>query len=98
MAERAMRPFWIHQLAEYLIGVALVAQGLQEKDPLVPAVAGVLVIVNASVVRGPLGAQGDNALRVSLVDVFEGGELLGSRASEKKLFAGLHTSNPSEHQ
>ncbi len=56
MAERAMRPFWIHQLAEYLIGVALIAQGLQEKDPLVPAVAGVLVLLNAAIARGPMGA------------------------------------------
>ena len=44
MAERAMRPFWIHQLVEYLIGLALVAQGLQEQDPTVPAVAGMLVV------------------------------------------------------
>ena len=51
-----MRPFWIHQLAEYLIGVALVAQGLQEQDPLVPAVAGVAVMVNVAIARGPLGA------------------------------------------
>jgi hypothetical protein len=56
MAERAMRPFWIHQLAEYLIGVALIAQGLQEKDPLVPAVAGIVILCNVAIVRGPLGA------------------------------------------
>ena len=56
MTERAMRPFWIHQLSEYLIGVALIAQGLQERDPLVPAVAGIAVMGNASIVRGPLGA------------------------------------------
>ena len=56
MTERAMRPFWIHQLAEYLIGIALIAQGLQEKDPVVPAVAGVLVLLNAAIARGPLGA------------------------------------------
>lgn len=51
-----MRPFWIHQLVEYLIGVALVAQGLQEPDPVVPAVAGVIVICNVAIVRGPVGA------------------------------------------
>lgn len=51
-----MRPFWIHQLSEYLIGIALVAQGLQEKNPLVPAVAGVAVIANVAIARGPLGA------------------------------------------
>ncbi len=56
MGERAMRPFWVHQLAEYLIGIALVAQGMQDPEPLVPAVAGAIVMVNASVVRGPLGA------------------------------------------
>lgn len=51
-----MRPFWIHQLSEYLIGIALVAQGLQERNPLVPAVAGLAVIANVAIVRGPLGA------------------------------------------
>lgn len=51
-----MRPFWIHQLAEYLMGVALIAQGMQDPEPLVPALAGVLVLVNAAIVRGPLGA------------------------------------------
>jgi hypothetical protein len=56
MGERAMRPFWVHQLAEYLIGIALVAQGMQDISPLVPSLAGALVMVNASIVRGPLGA------------------------------------------
>jgi hypothetical protein len=56
MGERAMRPFWIHQLVEYLIGLALVFQGLQGPEPLVPSIAGALVAVNAAIVRGPLGA------------------------------------------
>jgi hypothetical protein len=56
MADRAMRPFWVHQLAEYLIGISLVAQGFQDPEPLVPLVGGVLVMLNASIVRGPLGA------------------------------------------
>jgi hypothetical protein len=56
MADRAMRPFWIHQLAEYLIGISLVAQGFQDPKPLIPTTAGVLVMINASIVRGPLGA------------------------------------------
>ena len=51
-----MRPFWIHQAAEYLIGIALVAQGLQDPKPVVPCVVGTLVILNAAIVRGPLGA------------------------------------------
>lgn len=51
-----MRPFWIHQLAEYLIGIALVSQGLSDTEPLVPTVAGALIVVNAAIVSGPLGA------------------------------------------
>jgi hypothetical protein len=56
MGERAMRPFWIHQLVEYVLGAALIAQGMQEPEPIVPTLAGVVVLVNASAVRGPLGA------------------------------------------
>jgi hypothetical protein len=46
------RPFWMHQLVEYLLGGVLVAQGLQSPDPVAPAVAGLLVLANASTVRG----------------------------------------------
>ena len=56
MGERAMRPFWIHQMAEYLIGIALVSQGVQDPQPLMPTVAGAAIVVNAAIVRGPLGA------------------------------------------
>jgi hypothetical protein len=56
MAERAMRPFWIHQLVEYVIGLAVLAQGMQEPEPLLPSVAGVVIILNAAAVRGPMGA------------------------------------------
>lgn len=56
MRERARRPFWMHQLVEYIIGLALIAQGMQDPEPLVPTAAGVLVLVNAAAVRGPLGA------------------------------------------
>jgi hypothetical protein len=56
MGERALRPFWMHQLVEYVIGLALIAQGMQDPDPLVPTAAGVLVLVNAAAVRGPMGA------------------------------------------
>jgi hypothetical protein len=51
-----MRPFWVHQAAEYVIGIAIVSQGLQDPDPVVPSVIGTLVILNAAIVRGPLGA------------------------------------------
>lgn len=50
------RSFIVHQAAEYLIGVALVASGLQSPSPAVPAVLGGVVIANAAVVNGPLGA------------------------------------------
>lgn len=56
MGERANRPFWVHQLSEYLIGLALIAQGLQDTEPIVPAAVGALIVVNAAAVRGPLGA------------------------------------------
>lgn len=50
------RSFVVHQAAEYLIGVALVASGLQSPSPAVPAVLGGVVIANAAIVDGPLGA------------------------------------------
>lgn len=53
---RARRPFWLHQVAEYLLGIILVALGLQMPDPLVPALAGLLVLVNAAVAIGPASA------------------------------------------
>jgi hypothetical protein len=51
------RPFWIHQIAEYVLGLLLVAQGLQSPAPLVPSIAGGLIVMNAAIVRGaPLSA------------------------------------------
>jgi hypothetical protein len=54
--ERSKRPFWMHQTAEYLLGGVLVAQGLQSPTPVLPAIAGGLVMANAAIVRGPLSA------------------------------------------
>lgn len=54
--ERARRPFWLHQVVEYLLGILLVSLGLQSPEPLVPALAGVLVLLNASVAIGPASA------------------------------------------
>ena len=51
-----LRPFWLHQAAEYLIGLVLVAMGLQSIHPAVPTIAGGVVILNAALVDGPLGA------------------------------------------
>jgi hypothetical protein len=56
MSDRAQRPFWLHQLTEYVIGFALIVFGFQDPDPAVPAVAGIVVLVNAAIVRGPVGA------------------------------------------
>jgi hypothetical protein len=53
---RGGRPFWMHQLVEYIFGAVLVAQGLQSPSPVLPAVAGGVVMVNAAMVRGPLAA------------------------------------------
>ena len=50
------RPFWMHQLVEYLLGVALLSQGLQTVEPLIPTILGALVLLNAAIVDGPLSA------------------------------------------
>jgi hypothetical protein len=55
-AQKSKRPFWMHQLVEYIFGGVLVAQGLQSPAPLLPAMAGALVMINASIVRGPFSA------------------------------------------
>lgn len=43
-------------MAEYLLGIALILQGLQMPTPVIPTVAGLAVLLNAASVRGPLGA------------------------------------------
>lgn len=50
------RSFWLHQIAEYIVGGALVGTGLQASDPLVPTALGVLIVVNTMIANGPLGA------------------------------------------
>ena len=50
------RSFWMHQLAEYLIGAAMVGSGLQSPSPLVPSLLGALIIVNTAIVDAPFGA------------------------------------------
>jgi hypothetical protein len=54
--DRRWRPFWLHQAAEYLVALVLVAAGLQSPEPLWPALAGGLVLVNAALSGPPLGA------------------------------------------
>lgn len=50
------RTFWMHQLAEYLVGFALVATGLQSPEPLVPTLLGALIVLNSASADGPMGA------------------------------------------
>jgi hypothetical protein len=54
--ERARRPFWMHQIVEYMIGIALIAAAIQQLKPAVPAVMGLLIILNAAITIGPAGA------------------------------------------
>ena len=58
MADAALvkRPFWLHQLAEYVLGVALVAVGIQSPTPAVPAVVAAVIIVHAAITKAPLAA------------------------------------------
>jgi hypothetical protein len=52
----AKRPFWMHQVVEYILGGAMIASGLQSPTPLVPGVVGGLIMLNAAVTIGPVGA------------------------------------------
>ena len=53
---RPQRPFWIHQLVEYLIGIMLISFGIRSPEPSVPAVMGVVIMLNAAVATGGAGA------------------------------------------
>lgn len=46
----------MHQLVEYILGGALVAVGLQSPTPVVPSVLGGIVMLNAAITVGPVGA------------------------------------------
>ncbi len=46
----------MHQAAEYLIGVAFVASGLQSPTPIVPTLMGGLIMINTACSKGPLSA------------------------------------------
>jgi hypothetical protein len=56
MALTMKRPFWMHQVVEYILGGALVASGLQSPTPLVPSVLGGIVMLHAAITVGPVGA------------------------------------------
>ena len=55
-AGAAKRPFWMHQLVEYILGGALVASGMQSPTPIAPAVVGGLLLLYAASTRGALSA------------------------------------------
>ena len=50
------RPFWAHQLVEYILGGALIASGLQSPLPIVPSVVGGFLLLYAGATRGALAA------------------------------------------
>lgn len=54
--ERVRRPFWIHQVVEYLVGIGLISASVQLPDPAVPALLGLLIILNAAIAKGAAGA------------------------------------------
>jgi hypothetical protein len=54
--ERVQRPFWMHQIVEYILGIALVMTAVQQPDPTVPALMGLVILLNASIAIGPAGA------------------------------------------
>lgn len=54
--ERVRRPFWTHQLIEYLLGLGLISVAIQMPQPAVPAVLGLVIILNAAITKGAAGA------------------------------------------
>jgi hypothetical protein len=67
MAEPGKRPFWMHQLVEYILGGAMAYSGLMSPTPMVPAVLGGLIILNAALTKSVIGAfraYGRNVHRV----------------------------------
>jgi hypothetical protein len=54
--ERVQRPFWSHQLVEYLVGIGLISAAIQMPQPAVPAVLGLVIILNAAIAKGAAGA------------------------------------------
>lgn len=56
MASTGKRPFWMHQLVEYVLGGSLLASGLHSANPVVSSVVGAVVMLHAAMTIGPLGA------------------------------------------
>jgi len=56
MAGMSKRPFWMHQIVEYILGGSMIAAGLQSPTPVVPSVVGAIIMLNAAITSGPLSA------------------------------------------
>src|SRR4051794_11759208 len=50
------RPFWLHQMAEYILGLALVTVGVQSPTPLMPCIVAMVIILHAAITKAPLAA------------------------------------------
>lgn len=50
------RPFWMHQLVEYILGVALVGSGTQSPEPLVSVVLGGVILIYAASTKSAVSA------------------------------------------
>jgi hypothetical protein len=63
-------PFWIHQLAEYAIGLGLIAQAAQGPDATLPVAFGGAVLLSAALADGPMaGWKAVSRRQHRLVDV-----------------------------
>ena len=51
-----MRPFWMHQIVEYIIGAAFISAAIPSATPVIPIVLGAIVLINAAIAIGPGGA------------------------------------------
>jgi hypothetical protein len=54
--ERVRRPFWMHQVVEYLIGLALISFAFQSPRPAAVATVGIVIVLNAALSGGAAGA------------------------------------------
>lgn len=50
------RGFWLHQLVEYVIAILLIVMSAQIREPLVPVLFGVALLLNAAVADGAMSA------------------------------------------
>jgi len=46
----------MHQVVEYLVGIGLISASVQLPNPTVPALLGLLIILNAAIAKGSAGA------------------------------------------